>query len=45
MRATQDWLTVGALARAADISVRTIHHYDELGLVAPSDRSEGGYRL
>jgi len=25
--------------------VRTLHHYDELGLLCPSERSEGGYRL
>ena len=45
MTATEQSLTVGELARAADISVRTLHHYDELGLVAASNRSEGGYRL
>lgn len=27
------------------VTVRTLHHYDELGLVSPSGRSEAGYRL
>jgi DNA-binding transcriptional MerR regulator len=27
------------------VSVRTLHHYDEQGLLAPSQRSEAGYRL
>jgi MerR family transcriptional regulator, thiopeptide resistance regulator len=38
-------LTVGAVARLAGVSVRTMHHYDEIGLVSPSDRTEAGYRL
>lgn len=37
--------TVGDVARVAHISVRTLHHYDEVGLLAPSGRSEAGYRL
>jgi DNA-binding transcriptional MerR regulator len=36
---------VGEVARLARVSVRTLHHYDELGLLAPSRRSESGYRL
>lgn len=38
-------MTVGELARLAGITVRTLHHYDELGLVSASERSGGGYRL
>ncbi len=38
-------LTVGALARRTALTVRTLHHYDEIGLLKPSGRSEGGYRL
>ena len=38
-------LTVGAVAGHAGVSVRTLHHYDELGLLEPSERSEAGYRL
>ena len=33
------------VARLAGISVRTLHHYDEIGLVRPSTRSAAGYRL
>ena len=41
---TRTW-TVGALAQATGVTVRTLHHYDELGLLVPSARSEAGYRL
>jgi len=37
--------TVGELAKLTGITVRTLHHYDEIGLVRPSDRSTAGYRL
>jgi MerR family transcriptional regulator, thiopeptide resistance regulator len=37
--------TVGDVSRMAHISVRTLHHYDEIGLVKPSSRTEAGYRL
>jgi MerR family transcriptional regulator, thiopeptide resistance regulator len=37
--------TVGELARLANVSVRTLHHYDEIGLLVPSERSQAGYRL
>ena len=38
-------LTVGELAKLTGVTVRTLHHYDGLGLVVPSDRSRAGYRL
>jgi DNA-binding transcriptional MerR regulator len=37
--------TIGHVARAAQVSVRALHHYDEIGLVKPSARSAKGYRL
>jgi DNA-binding transcriptional MerR regulator len=37
-------LTVGAVARLAGVTVRTLHHYDEIGLLHPSGRSDAGYR-
>ncbi len=37
--------TVGDLARLTGVTVRALHHYDELGLVVPSQRSAAGYRL
>jgi len=36
--------SVGELAAAAGVAVRTLHHYDRLGLLAPLERSEAGYR-
>ena len=38
-------LKVGELARTTGLTVRTLHHYDEIGLLKPSGRSESGYRL
>jgi DNA-binding transcriptional MerR regulator len=38
-------LKVSEVAKLAGVSVRTLHHYDEIGLVSPSARSEAGYRL
>jgi DNA-binding transcriptional MerR regulator len=37
--------TVGEVSELAGISVRALHHYDEIGLLSPSERSEAGYRL
>jgi DNA-binding transcriptional MerR regulator len=42
---TRRSLTVGQLARLVRVTVRTLHHYDALGLLSPSERSEAGYRL
>jgi MerR family transcriptional regulator, thiopeptide resistance regulator len=42
---TGEAMTVGRLAKAAGVSVRTLHHYDAIGLLTPSGRSEAGYRL
>jgi MerR family transcriptional regulator, thiopeptide resistance regulator len=38
-------LTVGEVAEIAAVSVRTLHHYDKIGLLSPSVRTESGYRL
>ena len=38
-------LRVGSLAELTGLTVRTLHHYDELGLVRPSRRTAAGYRL
>jgi DNA-binding transcriptional MerR regulator len=37
--------TVGEVAKAAHLSVRTLHHYDQIGLLKPSTRTNAGYRL
>jgi DNA-binding transcriptional MerR regulator len=36
---------IGELAKVAGVTVRTLHHYDELGLLTPSVRTGGGHRL
>lgn len=36
---------VGEVAALTRVSVRTLHHYDRIGLLRPSATSEGGYRL
>ena len=38
-------LKVGELAALANLTVRTLHHYDNIGLLRPSARSDAGYRL
>jgi DNA-binding transcriptional MerR regulator len=45
LRPTAAHLTVGQVADRLDVTVRTLHHYDEVGLVVPSERSPAGYRL
>ena len=37
--------TVGQVADVFGVTVRTLHHYDEIGLLTPSERSRAGYRL
>jgi DNA-binding transcriptional MerR regulator len=37
--------TVGRVAELAGVTVRTLHHYDEIGLVIPSGRTAAGYRV
>ena len=36
---------VKEFSKLTHVSVRTLHHYDEIGLLKPSLRSEGNYRL
>ena len=40
-----EWLKVGALARRTGLTVRALHHYDEIGLLVPSRRTSSGHRL
>jgi len=40
----QHW-TVSEVARMAHVTVRTLHHYDDVGLLVPSRRTRAGYRL
>ncbi|PYI65038.1 MerR family transcriptional regulator [Arthrobacter livingstonensis] len=36
---------IGELADRSQMSLRTIRHYDEVGLLKPSGRTDGGFRL
>ena len=36
--------SVSQIARLAGVSVRTLHHYDQIGLLSPAERSDAGYR-
>lgn len=38
-------LSVGQVAGVSGVTVRTLHHYDEIGLLSPGERSPAGYRL
>ena len=37
-------MNVGEVARLAGVTVRTLHHYDRIGLLSPSERTAAGYR-
>jgi MerR family copper efflux transcriptional regulator len=36
---------IGTVAEMTGLSIQTLRHWDEVGLVPPSERSEGGFRL
>lgn len=38
-------MQIGELAERTGLSIRTLRHYDEIGLLRPSARSDGGFRL
>lgn len=38
-------MTIGKTARLINVNPRTLRFYEQIGLVFPSSRSEGGYRL
>ncbi len=37
--------TVGKVAELSGVTIRTLHHYDEVGLLSPGGRSAAGYRI
>jgi MerR family transcriptional regulator, thiopeptide resistance regulator len=43
-RDATEW-TVGEVSELAHVSIRALHHYDEIGLLEPSGRTPAGYRL
>lgn len=38
-------LQIGEVAKRVDLSIRTIRHWEDMGLITPSARSSGGFRL
>lgn len=40
-----DLMKIGDLAKQTGLSIRTLHHYDAIGLLSPSQRTEAGHRL
>lgn len=40
----RNFLTVGALAAKVDVSARTLKHWEDMGIIEPNMRSEGGFR-
>ena len=40
-----DQIQIGEVAERTGLSINTIRHYDQAGLVVPSARSQGGFRL
>jgi len=42
---TKAYWKIGELAKRTGVSIRTLHHYDEIGLLSPSHRTESGHRL
>ena len=38
-------LKIGELAKRSGLTVRALHHYDSIGLLSPSARTDAGYRL
>lgn len=45
MGMSNDELTVERVARLAGVTVRTLHHYDAIGLLKPSERTDANYRI
>ncbi|HEX8618407.1 MAG TPA: MerR family transcriptional regulator [Thermoanaerobaculia bacterium] len=42
---TESLWKIGDLAQRTGVSIRTLHHYDEIGLLSPSHRTPAGHRL
>src|SRR5947207_15332005 len=41
---SHDLLKIGDFARVAETNLRTLRYYEELGLITPASRSQGGFR-
>src|SRR5699024_9206093 len=44
-RSGEPTMKIGEVAERTELSIRSLRHYDELGLVSPSAHSPGGFRL
>lgn len=42
---TEETMQIGKLADRTGMSIRSLRHYDEIGLLVPTARTEGGFRL
>jgi len=42
---TEQRLQIGEVADRVGLSLRTVRYYEEMGLLVPADRTEGGFRL
>lgn len=42
---SEDLVKIGDLARLAEVTMRTVRFYEDLGLIQPAGRSTGGFRL
>ncbi|QIK72317.1 MerR family transcriptional regulator [Propioniciclava coleopterorum] len=40
-----EWMRIGEVARRTGLTTRTLRHYDELGLLVPSGRTDTDYRM
>ena len=45
MDASQRLMQIGEVAARTELSLRSLRHWEEVGLLAPSGRSDGGFRL
>jgi DNA-binding transcriptional MerR regulator len=45
MAVAKDMLQIGEVAERAGLSLRTVRYYEEMGLLAPEARTDGGFRL
>jgi len=44
-RMTEQYLRIGEVADRVGLSLRTVRYYEQMGLLVPADRTEGGFRL
>lgn len=45
VKATPSAMHIGEVAARTELSLRSLRHWDEVGLLRPSGRSDGGFRL